>query len=78
MGCGCNSGGQRNAGRRPVVTPRNRSVQGGTALVRTTNQLRAQQIQQARSGQDSNRLTAARRELERKRRNEIVRRKFGK
>ena len=74
MGCGCGGNkGQRGVGRRPIVTPKRASVRGGLAGQKTANQLRALELEKSRSG-DS--LSRQRREIESKRRNAILRRKF--
>jgi hypothetical protein len=74
MGCGCRGNGQRSTGRRPIISPRQPSVQGGLANQRTANQIRALEAEKAQSG---NSLTKQRRDIEAKRRNAILRRKYG-
>jgi hypothetical protein len=77
MGCGCGKRNKvRNAGRRPVVTPRNNpSVSSGVAAGPAPIQLQALSRTPNRGASGMNK---ERRLLERKRRAAIARRNFGR
>lgn len=71
--CGCR-GGQRNVGKRPVVTPSQRSVGRGIAQSTPRQlELRAQAASDSSTTQNKH-MDKQRRELERRRRNLITRR----
>jgi len=76
MGCGCGGGRPiRNvAGARPVVTPAQRSIQGGLAAAKSPTELRALAVQQQKSPAGMNKERLA---IEKKRRETILK-KFGK
>lgn len=74
MGCGCR-GGVRGTGRRPVVTPSQRSVGRGIAKSSPRQlELRAQSAQDSKDQTKSAHLDKQLRELERRRRMNIARR----
>jgi len=75
MACGCNKNKVRNAGRRPIVSPRNNiSVQSGVAAGPAPIQLQALARTAPKSAGG---MTQERRFLERKRRAAIARRTLG-
>lgn len=82
MGCGCKGGkgamrGVGAGGRRPVVSPRQRSIQGGQAAGPTPSELRALSLQQGKKQRSASGMDQKRRELERRRR-QAIQKKLGR